>query len=98
MKEPEPKNACLHCVVNETISRFAALHSPLYVEYIIDDLSACICEAIASHPEESYREALAQQTASTIPERVRLFRKEGRFAHGIPVGPAVSHSSTAQLH
>jgi hypothetical protein len=77
----DPEN-CAHCAINKALDAFNAAHSPMNIETLVDDLSACMCELIASHPDTKDRNAFAKKTADIIRQRVRLFRETGRYPGG----------------
>ncbi|MGB0084295.1 MAG: hypothetical protein WBP94_02825 [Rhodomicrobiaceae bacterium] len=82
MCDTRDRNNCCHCAISRAINEFSDAHSPLNVDQIIDDLSACICELIASYGDAGQRWHVAQRTAEMIPERVRHFRAIGRYPGG----------------
>lgn len=82
---------CAHCAINRAIDAFSEKHGPMDIEVLIDDLSACMCELIASHPDPKARKAIAKDVAALIPKRARLFREEGRYPGGLGSGADVLH-------
>jgi hypothetical protein len=82
MCDANDRHDCCHCAISRAINEFSEAHSLVSFDRIIDDLSACICELIASYGDANRRRHIAQLTAEMIPERVRYFRDIGRYPGG----------------
>jgi hypothetical protein len=81
---------CAHCAINAAIDAFKEAHSPVNVDELIDDLTACLCELIAIFPNRDDRRQRMKDVVALIPERVSIFRAEGHY----PGGPSQPGGAT----